>query len=113
MRFDFINFDIQGVELGALQGLGERLAHVKWAYLEVNERRLYGDCALVGEIDAFMDKAGFARIATRMVTSCGWGDALYVNTRKISKPSFLYLRTKAAAWKAYSVLRATVSAIRN
>jgi FkbM family methyltransferase len=103
-RFDFINLDIQGAELRALRGLGERLADVKWAYLEVNTLRMYEGCALVDEIDAFMDNLGFARIATRMASvygwGDGWGDALYVNTRKMSKLALRWLMMKAAAWKA-------------
>ena len=101
-RFDFINLDIQGAELHALRGLGERLAQVRWAYLEVNTLRMYRDCALVGEIDAFMDSMGFARIATRMAGRHGWGDALYVNTRKMSKLAFRWLTAKAAAWKIHN-----------
>jgi hypothetical protein len=98
-RFDFINLDIQGAELRALRGLGARLADVKWAYLEVNMLRLYEDCALVGEIDAFMGTFGFVRIATRTAGSAGWGDALYTNTRKMPKLALWWLMTKAAAWR--------------
>jgi FkbM family methyltransferase len=98
-RFDFINLDIQGAELRALRGLGARLADVKWAYLEVNMLRLYEDCALVGEIDAFMGSSGFVRIATRTAGSAGWGDALYTNTRKMPKLALWWLMTKAAAWR--------------
>lgn len=98
-RFDFITLDIQGAELRALRGLGTYIADIKWAFLEVNMQRLYEDCALVGEIDEFMKGSGFVRIATRMSGSAGWGDALYVNTRKVPKPSLLWLMTKAAAWR--------------
>jgi hypothetical protein len=68
-QFDFINLDIQGAELRALRGLGERLTNVRWAYLEVNTLRMYRDCALIDEIDTFMDSVGFARIATRAAGS--------------------------------------------
>ena len=102
-RFDFINLDIQGAELRALRGLGERLANVRWAYLEVNTLRMYRDCALIGEIDAFMASAGFARIATQMAGSLGWGDALYVNTRTMPKLALRWLMAKAAAWRVYKL----------
>lgn len=97
-QFDFINLDIQGAELRALRGLGERLANVRWAYLEVNTLRMYRDCALIGEIDMFMESMGFARVATHMA-SHGWGDALYVNARKMPKPALWWLMAKAAAWR--------------
>jgi FkbM family methyltransferase len=70
-QFDFVNFDIQGAELRALRGLGARIAGVKWAYLEVNTRRLYQDCALAGEIDVFMKEAGFSKVATRIARPYG------------------------------------------
>jgi FkbM family methyltransferase len=105
-QFDFINLDIQGAELRALRGLGERLANVKWAYLEVNTLRMYRDCALIGEIDAFMESVGFARIATRMAGSYGWGDALYINTRKMPKLALWWLMAKAAAWRCFGWINA-------
>jgi FkbM family methyltransferase len=78
-KFNFVNFDIQGAELKALLGLGRFLEQVKWAYLEVNVRPLYQGCALVGEVDEFMENNGFGRIVTRMAGDYGWGDALYFN----------------------------------
>jgi FkbM family methyltransferase len=74
--FDFLNFDIQGAELEALKGLGERLDQVKWAYLEVNKRMLYEGIPMVSEIDSFMETQGFRRLFTSW-TGAGWGDALY------------------------------------
>jgi hypothetical protein len=97
----FVNLDIQGAEPPALRGLGGRLANVRWAYLEVNALHMYRDCALIGEIDVFMESVGFARIATRMAGSHGWGDALYVNTRKMPKSALWWLLAKAAAWRVY------------
>jgi FkbM family methyltransferase len=96
--FDFINFDIQGAELHALRGLGDLLNGVRWAYLEVNKRRVYTGCALLTEIDAFMRERRFIRIATRMVGNSGWGDALYVNTGTLSPATLRWLRLKAALW---------------
>jgi FkbM family methyltransferase len=74
--FDFLNFDIQGAELEALEGLGERLDEVNWAYLEVNKRMLYEEIPMVSEIDRFLEARGFRRIFTKW-TEMGWGDALY------------------------------------
>ena len=76
-KYNFWNFDIQGAELLALKGAEESIQNVKVIYLEVNEKELYENCALIGEIDEFLLKHDFERITTTM-TQHGWGDALYV-----------------------------------
>jgi FkbM family methyltransferase len=75
-KYNLWNIDIQGAELLALKGGAESLKHVDILYLEVNEKELYKDCALVGEIDAFL-LPGFTRIFTK-IGKHGWGDAIYV-----------------------------------
>jgi len=75
-KYTFWNFDIQGAELLALQGATESLKHVTALYLEVNEKELYENCALIGTIDSFLANLGFKRIITEM-TRHGWGDAVY------------------------------------
>ena len=77
-KFDFLNLDIQGVELEALKGLGTHFENIRWIYTEVNKGEVYKNCAQVSEIDAFLKTKGFKRIATRWVKNQGWGDALYV-----------------------------------
>lgn len=76
--------DIQGVELRAIKGYGEKIADVKWIYCEVNKAELYEDCCLVSEIDSYLSQFHFRRAATRW-TSHSWGDALYENTSLIKK----------------------------
>ena len=78
-KFNFANIDIQGAELMALSGMEEQLKHLDYVYLEVNEKHLYENCALIGDIDTFLLHRGFVRTITEM-TKHGWGDALY--TRK-------------------------------
>lgn len=95
-KFDFINFDTQGAELRALEGLGRHLDSVKWAYLEVNTRQLYDGCALLHELDAFLEEHCFRRIATKMYSDTGWGDALYVNMTGMSS-------WDASAWRWRSI----------
>jgi FkbM family methyltransferase len=80
---DFGNFDIQGAELRALRGLGNLLTNFKWIYTEVNRESVYKDCALVSELDEFLLKAGFHRVATRWVPKKGWGDALYIRSDQL------------------------------
>ena len=80
-KYNMCNIDIQGAELLALKGGVEYLAYVDLLYLEVNERHLYKGCALVGEIDTFLEAYGFKRILTKM-TQYGWGDAIYIKSPK-------------------------------
>lgn len=77
-KIEFLNLDIQGVELRALKSLGERIGEVRWIYTEVNKQSVYEDCALISEIDLFLEEKGFTRVATFWVSGRGWGDALYI-----------------------------------
>ena len=75
--FDFVNIDIQGAELQALVGMGDLLVQCRWLYLEVNKTQVYKDCAMVGDIDKYLETQGFRRVHTLWVRGAGWGDALY------------------------------------
>lgn len=75
--YDFWNFDIQGAEMLALKGASTALVHAKALYLEVNTAEVYKGCALMSEIDAFLEERGFKRVITS-ITGAHWGDALYV-----------------------------------
>lgn len=74
--FDFVTLDIQGAELEALIGLGDRIESVRWIYTEVSRRPLYAGAPLVDELDQFLASRGFRRTASSW-KSAGWGDALY------------------------------------
>ena len=78
-KYDFWNFDIQGAELMALKGASKYLPNVKVLYLEVNEKELYKDCGLIGDIDQFLSQYNFKRVITN-ITKHGWGDAVYIKT---------------------------------
>ena len=43
----------------------------------LNANRLYEGCALLPELNAFLDKQGF-QMALHIMTGAGWGDAVYV-----------------------------------
>lgn len=73
---DFLNMDIQGYELQALKGLGERIKDFKWIYLEVNKAAVYVNCGQVEDIDFLLGAHGLTRVETSWVGN--WGDALYV-----------------------------------
>ena len=75
-KYNFVNLDIQGVELKALIGLGEYIRFFDYVYVEVNEKELYKGCALIPEVDRFLEALGFQRVRIK-ITRHGWGDALY------------------------------------
>ena len=61
----------------ALKGAIKSIKYAKAIYLEVNEKELYKNCALIGEIDTFLSQYNFKRVLTN-ITEYGWGDALYI-----------------------------------
>ena len=80
---------------------------MKWACIEVNTRRLYEGCALLNELDAYMNEKGFVRLITKMAGSKGWGDAVYVNSLLMPRDVLKKLRGKAILWQVVnSVLEA-------
>ncbi len=82
-RVNFINLDIQGVELRALQSMEKYLAHIDYIYTEVNTEEVYKGCAKLAQIDAYLNQFGFKRYDTRIYREFGWGDAFYI---KITNP---------------------------
>lgn len=77
-KYDFMNADIQGAELLMLHGATDILPNLKCLYLEVNEKELYKECGLVGDIDEFLKKYNFSRVETEWCGNFGWGDAIYI-----------------------------------
>lgn len=75
---NFINLDLQGVELQALEGLGSMIEKFDYIFVEVNKVEVYKDCTLVGALDLFLENEGFSRQTTRWILGRGWGDALYI-----------------------------------
>lgn len=74
---NFWNLDIQGTELSALRGAGDYIKYADAIYCEVNVEHVYQGCALLPELDAFLESKGFQRVAMKLMPQ-GWGDALYV-----------------------------------
>jgi len=99
---DFINLDIQGVELKAIMSLGVLIDQVKAIYTEVNKRHVYVGCNLIQDIDAYLKKYGFKRITTRWKRRSGWGDALYVNEKIPRRNLIQYIRSNLRLVKFYS-----------
>ena len=88
ISFDFVNLDIQGAELQALKGLGDRLNQVKYIYTEVNKKYLYEQINLLYEIEIFLRGFGFERVVTKWVEGAGWGDAVFIRRDILAKMTY-------------------------
>ena len=78
-KLNFINLDIQGVELRALKSMEQYLNYVDFIYTEVNIEEVYKGCNLMSEIDEYLSNFGFKRVTQRIYTQYGWGgDAFYM-----------------------------------
>lgn len=75
--------DVQGAELLVLQGAVKVLEQIELIQLEVNFRELYEKCALVNEIDIFLEKYNFRRTYTYSLDDPSWGEAFYVKDRNV------------------------------
>ena len=83
---DILKLDLQGFELEALRGLGDRLGDVRVLLTEVELAPLYDGQPLFGDVDVALRRAGFRLFhlydlwshPDGQMTS---GDALYVNER--------------------------------
>lgn len=76
-EFDFINLDIQGLELQALKGLGDYFFDLKYIYSEINTSEVYKNNDTLDQIDSYLSQFGFLRVETR-ITQYEWGDAFYI-----------------------------------
>lgn len=80
ITFNFLNLDIQGAELKALQGMDEylRQGKVDYIYTEVNQENIYKDCCFIHELDEYLSEFHFDRLETEWVSDHNWGDAFYM-----------------------------------
>ncbi len=86
-RYNILSMDIQGAELSALKGASKLLSNIDLIYTEVNWKELYKGCALIYDIDSFLDDRGFLRVATLSSYHPSWGDAIYVRKTLTEKKS--------------------------
>ena len=84
IEYNFLNFDIQGAELKALKGMEDNLDKVDYLYTEVNSDYVYKDCALVSELDEYLEKFDLVRVETKW-TDYRWGDAFYIRSTLLQK----------------------------
>lgn len=78
IEYNFINLDIQGVELRALKSMEDYLHKIDYIYSEVNSDYVYKDLNLITEIDDYLKNFGFDRVETRWAGETCWGDAFYM-----------------------------------
>ncbi len=90
-RIDLVNLDIQGAELRALQGFEAELWRVQAIYSEVNVRELYEGCALLPQMDSWLQERGFIRVDWELLPA-GWGDALWLRAAQV--PRFTRIRRR-------------------
>ena len=85
--------DVQGYELKVLYGSKNLLNKIDALMVEVNRKEMYEGCPHISEIDKFLSDYGFVRVVTKWWKgTIPWGDALYVNKKKISIPKYLLLK---------------------
>lgn len=101
---NFVNLDIQGVEMQAIEGLGNLIEKVDYIFVEVNRREVYVDCTKVWELDSYLKNRGFKRVITRWYLKQGWGDAVYIrNTKKRKRNVLQFLRSNFIQMKFYFI----------
>lgn len=77
-EINFLNIDIQGAELLALEGLSNYLNYIESIYIEINDSEVYKNCSQTNEIDAFLNKFNFERKEKYLYSDHPWGDAFYL-----------------------------------
>lgn len=84
-NINFLNIDIQGYEIKALEGSTNVLSNeIEYILIEINRKPLYRDSALVSDIDSFLDNYGFLRVSTKWASSkVPWADAFYIKKDKL------------------------------
>lgn len=75
-QIDLLWMDVQGAELLALKGFGERLADVRLIHMEVEFLPIYEGQALFGDVHAFLVQRGF-RLLGFTTYAPYTGDAVY------------------------------------
>ena len=75
---NFINLDIQGVELRALKSMERYLTNIKYIYTEVNTEQVYKGCDQMSDLTAYLNQFGFKLADARIYKQFGWGDAFYI-----------------------------------
>jgi hypothetical protein len=75
---NFINLDIQGVELHALKSMESYLNNIDYIYSEVNTEEVYKKCDQMNDITTYLALHNFRLVDARIYKQYGWGDAFYI-----------------------------------
>lgn len=78
---NFMNLDIQGVELRALKSMEKYLKNIDYIYTEVNTEEVYKDCDQMKDITEYLKKLDFELVDARIYKQFGWGDAFYIRNK--------------------------------
>ena len=77
-NFKFLCLDVQGAELEVLKGASRSLKVFDYIMSEVSIRQLYKGAPLFKDITNFLSNAEFVLAASKINSTTGWGDALYI-----------------------------------
>ena len=79
-HYNFLLIDVQGYELEVLKGAEKTISGVDYIITEINGKEIYKECALVEELDDYLDQFGFRRMVNIWDNKSekNWGDALYI-----------------------------------
>ena len=79
---NFINLDIQGVELRALKSMEKYLENIDYIYTEVNTEEVYKNCDKMEDLTNYLSNFGFKLVDARIYKQFGWGDGFYIKQDK-------------------------------
>ena len=92
---NLLNIDIQGYELEALKGCGDKLHNVDYIIIEINRDLLYENNPLVQDIDLFLQEYDFIRSESRWAsTRLPFGDAFYIKRKHLTKRRIIFSQIK-------------------
>ncbi len=80
LHYNFLLIDVRGYELEVLKGGRKTPDGVDYILSEINGIEMYKRCALVEELDDYLDQFGFCRVVTvwQNKRDKTWGDAFYI-----------------------------------
>ncbi len=78
---NFINLDIQGVELRALKSMEKYLENIDYIYTELNTEDVYKNCDKMEDLTNYLLQFGFKLIDARIYKQYGWGDGFYIKQK--------------------------------
>jgi FkbM family methyltransferase len=82
---DALVLDTQGSELSILKAAGDALRHFRFVATEVADFRAYQGCCTLAEVDEFMTRHGFRRVASmRFASKPGLGSYFNVTYGRIA-----------------------------